>query len=67
MSLYKCPQCGWTYDPATESPAKGDWGSAWELVPTHSSLTRAICPGSQQHPRNAETDRRPLWSEEEAD
>lgn len=58
-----CPHCGWKYDPADKR-----WGTKQlphELVPTHDfpRMCRAVCPGSQQHPRNPETDRRPLWKD----
>jgi len=53
MTPYKCPWCGWTYDPKTEG---------YGLVPLHSADDQTMnCPGSEQNPRNAETDRRPLW------
>lgn len=37
-----------------------------ELTPTHDwpKLMRQVCPGSQQNPRNAESDGRPLWNGE---
>lgn len=60
MSVFMCPHCGWTYQPD---------GDGWSLVPTHDfpKPARAVCPGSQQTPRNAQTDRRPLWKDEKAE
>ena len=61
MSLLKCPCCGWNYDP-------DEYASAYaprELVPHHAHPYPggSWCPGSDQHPRNPETDRRPLWKD----
>lgn len=55
-----CPHCGLRYD----RQICGDG-----LVPVHHAAepTRGVCPGSGQVPRNPETDRRPLWSEEAGD
>lgn len=53
---YGCPHCGWRYA-----------GSSDGLVPIHKwepepgKSTR--CPGSEQSPRNPESDRRPLWKD----
>lgn len=59
---YKCPHCGWEYRPAD---AKWATQRPWEAVPTHDfpELCRAVCPGSEQHPRNAASDHRPLWKD----
>lgn len=61
MSRYKCPHCGWEYDP-NQYPAVL---LPCELVPHHAypSPDGTWCPGTEQHPRNAETDRRPLWKD----
>ncbi len=58
MTKLKCPHCGWEYTPT----ADGDY---YLNVPNHSwpPLARQVCPGSAQHPRNAEADRRPLWKD----
>ena len=59
--MLMCPHCGWQYDPNDKKyPAKT---APHELVPYHDENPplRAVCPGSKQHPRNPETDRRPLW------
>lgn len=63
MSLYMCPHCGWKYDPGAV-PREGGI-SAYDLVPTHDwpQPCRQVCPGSRQTPRNAESDRRPLWKD----
>lgn len=47
-----CPHCGELFPDAAE------------LIPTHDypKPCRSVCPGSRQHPRNPESDRRPLWS-----
>lgn len=47
-----CPHCGQTFR------------SLSTLIPTHDwpPLTRQVCPGSQQIPRCAESDGRPLWN-----
>ncbi len=63
---YMCPSCGMKYTPEGES---------YRLVPKHNLLTAqgeriksaGECPGSEQCPRNAESDKRPLWSEENTD
>jgi uncharacterized membrane-anchored protein YjiN (DUF445 family) len=52
-----CPHCGWTYDPAVE-------GDSYNLVPDH-WFRGEECPGHNQHPRNAESDKRPLWRDEQ--
>lgn len=62
---YKCPHCGWTYDPSI---------LGYGLVPQHAERPLPVadavawdgeaalpCQGSGQHPRNAETDHRRLW------
>lgn len=54
-SLYRCPFCGGCYDPATVP-------DGYLLVPLH-DYAGAVCLGSEQHPRNALSDRRPLWRE----
>ncbi len=56
MTQYKCPHCGKLYQMAECTP----------LIPTHDypPLCRSVCPGSGQHPRNAMSDRRPLWKDE---
>jgi hypothetical protein len=60
MATLQCPHCGWKYDPALR------WGkqTPYELVPTHDfPVFPEICPGSQQHPRNPESDKRPFWKD----
>lgn len=49
-----CPHCG------SLGPVDPETG----LVPTHDwpKPMRQVCPGSGQKPRNAESDRRPLWN-----
>jgi len=51
-----CPHCGWIY-PSSRS----DNG----MVPRHTE-DGAICPGSEQTPRNPGSDRRPLWNGEQS-
>lgn len=62
-TLLKCPHCGWTYDPEDAANKYRDF--VYELVPTHDFPPpfRAVCPGTNQHPRNAETDLRLLWKD----
>lgn len=56
MARMMCPHCGWTYDPSIN-------GEGYDFVPNH--WFKAVdCPGQQQHPRNAESDKRPLWRDE---
>lgn len=67
MSSCKCPHCGWEYDAAAERAKLGrEAFSPWAYVPLHfypvAKPARAICPGSQQYPRN-EHDHRPLWKD----
>lgn len=57
MSTYKCPYCGLTYNPDHVGYGK---------VPKHTQgPDDTVCPGVGQCPRNADTDRRPLWKTEE--
>ncbi len=53
-----CPHCGWRYDVLLAHANSG-------LVPKHDHPTqeKAMCPGSDQGPRNPESDRRPLWKD----
>lgn len=63
MADMTCPHCGLRYDTA-EVP----WHlrSVSGLVPEHFlDGGPARCPGSWQHPRAAESDRRPLWEDME--
>lgn len=53
MTDLMCPHCGWRY-------TMGQFDAADGLVPDH----HAACPGSKQHPRNPDSDRRPLWGVE---
>lgn len=61
MAGYQCPHCGKVF------------ADHCELIPNHITPPKATgygtfftqpCPGSLQHPRNPESDRRKLWSEE---
>ncbi len=56
-----CPHCGWIYDTDTLGIRE------LSLMPTHvfPELSCIVCPGSEQHPRNPESDKRPLWKDEE--
>ena len=62
--MLMCPHCGWQYDPQKFSKP-GDDGRPFALVPTHDfpKPARQVCPGTEQHPRNPESDRRPLWKD----
>lgn len=61
--MLMCPHCGWQYDPNDERYPPDT--APHELVPYHDDYPplRSCCPGSKQHPRNPETDRRPLWKD----
>lgn len=61
---YKCPHCGWMYDPA--DPELQNQSPVVALVPEHNypPTESAVCPGSNQIPRNALSDRRPLWKDD---
>lgn len=54
-TMFKCPHCGKEFKQSACKP----------LVPYHDYPPgcRAVCPGSKQDPRNAETDMRPLWKD----
>jgi|ERR1700722_2987244 len=55
MALMMCPHCGKTYPKLY----------ADRLVPVHKYPNNGTrCPGSEQTPRNSESDRRPLWKDE---
>ena len=66
MTLYKCPHCGWQYDPSSYHVTGTH--EPWDLVPKHDAVVAGNivieCPGQQQKPRNAETDNRPLGKDE---
>ena len=51
----KCPHCGRIYPNLRTA-----------LIPRH-QLGSEVCPGSGQYPRNAESDKRPLWKDERKD
>ena len=56
LIMYKCPHCGWLTERLRN-----------RLIPHHpvrGYRDGMICPGSNQNPRNAESDKRPTWSEE---
>ena len=55
--MMKCPHRGREYSDRACRP----------LIPTHDypKLARQVCPGSGQQPRNAESDMRPLWKDED--
>jgi hypothetical protein len=56
-TMYKCPHCGFTYNPRR-------YGH--DLTPVHAYPSPDTeCPGSKQVPRNAESDFRPLWKDEQ--
>ena len=46
-----CPHCGWIFAGTTR------------LVPKH-DIDSIPCPGSEQNPRNPDSDKRPLWKDE---
>jgi len=57
---YMCPHCGWRFDALLAHDNSG-------LVPHHAypptPVGGRLCPGSDQAPRNPESDRRPLWKD----
>ena len=66
-SPMKCPHCGKVYKNLRSS-----------LIPYHNFVSAValesgvteelpICPGSGQYPRNAASDKRPLWKDERKD
>ena len=68
--MLMCPHCGWQYDPAAFVGKPGVPRSPYALVPPHDMVGRTnddpdpgTCMGEEQHPRNPETDRRPLWKD----
>jgi hypothetical protein len=56
VTMLMCPQCGRLFE--------RDELVRRELIPEHPEAMGVICgcPGSRQAPRNAESDRRPLWN-----
>lgn len=68
---YMCPFCGWCFNAllAHDNP----FGSG--LVPKHDYAMMGLdgtskepwkeCPGSNQNPRNSESDKRPLWKDQQ--
>ena len=51
-----CPHCGKLFERNSG------------LIPVHTSLYEllpraTVCPGSEQYPRNPESDQRPLWKD----
>ena len=59
-SLKMCPHCGRTFLPRKCKPLvpKHEW------LPNYYATESVACPGSEQHPRNADSDKRPLWKDE---
>lgn len=55
---YMCPHCGWRFDALLAH-------SNNSLVPAHEYPlgSRQSCQGSNQTPRNPDSDRRPLWKD----
>ena len=53
--MYMCPCCGRRF-----------CDTALALIPPHNWKGKQ-CPGSYQNPRNALTDKRPLWKDEITD
>jgi len=52
-SIMKCPHCGREYSQRACRP----------LIPNHDFESKP-CPGNGQTPRNAASDRRPLWKDD---
>ena len=68
MNKMMCPHCGLVYD-ADEAASKHeatnpDEPYLYSLVPKHDESPGVACPGSEQCPRNPESDLRTLWNGE---
>ena len=55
---YMCPHCGWRFDALLAKDGAVPVHK-WEPEPRRS----VRCPGSEQAPRNLESDKRPLWKD----
>ncbi len=64
MSDLSCPWCGWRF-PAGRKAETG-LVPVHMLLPEESGRLAAVeeCPGSNQNPRNPESDLRPLWKDQ---
>ncbi len=67
MSIYHCPHCDREFS-ASGYTAAAVPVACKPLTPIHSWTApddkSYRCPGSEQTPRNAESDRRPLWKDD---
>lgn len=52
-----CPHCGWVF------AAQRAWNGCGLVPPHHYPDEKTYCPGSEQAPRNPESDRRVLWKD----
>jgi hypothetical protein len=60
-----CPHCGRLFEPADMERARIPSKIPEHAFPDHPIAGRYwLCPGGGQHPRNPESDRRPLWAQE---
>jgi len=65
MAIMKCPHCGREYSQQACRPLiPGHTIEIKEEQPTMTVISGKRCPGSGQTPRNAESDMRPLWKDE---
>lgn len=61
---YMCPHCGWRFDALLAHQNKFGAGLVPEhAYPRYGPVGGRLCPGSNQNPRNPESDRRPLWKD----
>ncbi len=63
MTTYKCPHCGREYSRQACRPFVPVHNVDWRH-PATGEIRRSQCPGSKQNPRNALSDRRPLWKDD---
>jgi Rad3-related DNA helicase len=73
MAIMKCPYCGREYSqrackpliPAHSFVSNNPRVMTAAVLNSGASEEEIRCPGSGQVPRNAESDRRPLWKDEQ--
>lgn len=68
----KCPHCGREYSQRACRPlipqhtftTNNARDMSAKALECGADCEEIVCPGTGQHPRNAESDRRPLWKDE---
>lgn len=63
MTIMACPHCGREYSQRACKPLVPEHGYSPPRRGVEIAVTAMVCPGSGQVPRNAESDRRPLWKD----